>query len=153
MGWKWIEPTVLLGLSIVAVLEGLRVISRYTTTFGSVQAGGYLILLGAVLGFLTVFAWFTGNLGLRKSQNSKNDKRRIPKQVVICLLILAGSSLCIPWLGYMLSTILFFLAYFMLLGGYRWVPALLYSIALGITFAVIFAKAGMMLPQGLIPWP
>jgi len=153
VGGNWIEIAVLLGSSVIALVEGFRLIFWHTATFGSVQAGGYLILLGAVLGSLTVHAWLTGNLEVLKSQDVRHDKGRISKQVVICLLILAGSSFFIPWLGYMLSTIIFFLTYFLLLGGYRWVTALLLSTLFGISLAVIFAKAGMMLPQGFIHWP
>jgi len=152
-GEKWIELIVLLGLAVLALMDGLRLILRHTTTFGANQAGSYLVLLGSLIGFLTIYAWLSGNLGVPKFQNSKDKKGRIPKQVIICLLILAGSSFFIPWLGYMISTLIFFFAYFLLLGGYPWVTALLLSTVFGVSMAFIFAKAGMMLPQGFIHWP
>jgi hypothetical protein len=149
----WIEKTTLLALSVVAALDGLRIILGHSSTFGATYAGGYLVLLGLLIGGLTVYSWLRGKLESPQSGDEKPGKGRIAKQVVLCLAILAGSSLLIPWLGYMLSTIIFFFAYFRLLGGYRWLPAFLRSAALGVVFAYLLTIAGMMLPQGPIPWP
>ena len=148
-----IEKGILLALSVVAALDGLRIILGYSSTFGAAYAGGYLVLLGLFIGGLTVYSWLRGKLERPRSGDEKPEKGRIPKQVVLCLAILAGSSLLIPWLGYMLSTIIFFFAYFRLLGGYRWLPAFLWSAGLGVLFAYVFTIAGMMLPQGPISWP
>ncbi len=150
---NWIEKTVLFGLSLVAILDGCRLIFLHSSTFGSIQAGGYLVLLGLLIGFLSLHAWRRGNLGSRPAAGAQTEKGKTARSVVLCLLILSGTSLLIPWLGYMLSTVLFFLAYFRVLGGYRWSRALWLSAMLGLFFAYVFAEAGMMLPQGFIPWP
>jgi hypothetical protein len=147
-----IEKAILFGLSLVAIIEGCRLVFFHSATFGSGQAGGYLILLGLVIGFLSLYAWRRGNLGSRAPADVPPEKGKT-RSVVLCLLILAGTALLIPWLGYMLSTVLFFLAYFRVLGGYRWLRALLLSAMLGVFFAYVFTEAGMMLPQGFIPWP
>ncbi len=150
---NWIEKSVLFGLSIVAVIDGCRLIFLHSSTFGSSQAGGYLVLLGLLIGLLSVHVWRRGNLGNHPPTEALPEKGKMTRSVVLCLLILAGTSLLIPLLGYMLSTVFFFLAYFRILGSYRWLRALLLSAALGVLFAYIFTEAGMMLPQGLIPWP
>ncbi len=150
---NWTEKGVLFGLSLVAVIDGCRLIFFHSETFGSVQAGGYLVLLGLVIGFLSLHAWRRGNLGSREPADAQPVGGKRTRSVVLCLLILAGIAVLIPWFGYMLSTALFFLAYFRILGGYRWLRALLLSAALGVLFAYIFTEAGMMLPQGFIPWP
>jgi len=142
-----------LALSVVAAIDGFRIILRHSSTFGASYAGGYLVLLGLLIGGLTMYSWLRGKLEKTQSGDEKREKRRAPKRVVLCLAVLAGSSLLIPWLGYMLSTLLFFLGYFRLLGGYGWLPAFLWSASLGVLFAYIFTIAGMMLPQGPIPWP
>jgi hypothetical protein len=150
---NWIEKGVLLALSAVAIIDGLRIIVGHSSTFGAYQAGGYLILIGSLIGVLTVYAWIRGELGIHGSGDEKSGRGRGPKQVVLCLAILAGSSSLIPLLGYMLSTFLFFLAYFKWLGNYRLLRAMLLSASFGLLFSYIFAAAGMMLPQGPIPWP
>lgn len=150
---NWIEKGVLFGLSLVAVIDGVRLIFFHSATFGSSQAGGYLILLGLLIGFLSLHAWRRGNLGSRATTDAPPESGKRTGSVILCLLILAGTAFVTPWLGYMLSTVLFFLAYFRILGGYRWVRALMLSAALGVLFAYIFTEAGMMLPQGFIPWP
>jgi hypothetical protein len=150
---NWIEKGSLLALSVIATVDGLRIILRHSSTFGAIYAGSYLILLGLLIGFMTVFAWLGGKLEKQLSADEATEKGKIPKQVFLCLLILAGSSFLIPWLGYMLSTIIFFFAYLRLLGGYRWLAAFLWSAPLGILFAYIFTSAGMILPHGPIPWP
>lgn len=81
------------------------------------------------------------------------EKGSLPKRVVLCLSILGGTAALIPWVGYLVSTMVFFLFHLRLIGGYRWSKALVWSVGLGILFAYVFAAAGMMLPQGPIPWP
>ena len=149
----WIEKGSLLALSVIAIVDGFRIILGHSSTFGATYAGGYLVLLGLLIGSLTVYAWLGGKLEKPRSQDEKAEKGSVPKKVVLCLLILAGTSLLVPRLGYMLSTIIFFLAHLRLLGGYRWLPAFLWSSSLGVLFAYILTIAGMMLPQGPIPWP
>ncbi|MEW6267458.1 MAG: tripartite tricarboxylate transporter TctB family protein [Thermodesulfobacteriota bacterium] len=149
----WIEKTILLTLAVLAAADGSRIIGGHSSTFGAIHSGGYLILLGLLIGGLTVFSWLRGEPERPPSGEEKPEKGGIPRQVVLCLAILAGSSLLIPWLGYMLSTVIFFLAYFRFLGGYRGLPAFLWSAALGVLFAYVFTIAGMMLPQGPISWP
>jgi hypothetical protein len=149
----WIERGGLCALSVIAIGDGIRIIAFHSATFGAYHAGGYLILLGVLIGFLTTLTWARGESGPRPSSENKTEKKGIPKPVVLCLAILAGSAILIPFLGYMISTVLFFLAYFRILGGYRWPRALALSIGLGVVFAYIFSVAGMMLPQGPVPWP
>ena len=149
----WIEKTILLTLSALAVADGFRIILGHSSTFGAMHAGGYLVLLGLLLGGLTIFSQLKDGHERTGSEDEKRGKDGFPRPVILCLAILSGSSLLIPWLGYMLSTVIFFFAYFRLLGGYRGLPALLWSAGLGVLFAYIFALAGMMLPQGPISWP
>lgn len=148
-----IEKGILLALSAIAIIDGLRIILTRSSTFGAAYAGGYLILLGLLIGSLSAYAWLRGKLGSPRSMAEKPEKNRVPRQVWLCLIVLAGSSFLIPWLGYMLSTMIFFFAFFRLLGGYQWLRAFLLSSCLGVLFAYVFSVAGMMLPQGPIPWP
>ncbi len=150
---NWVEKGSLLALSVIATVDGFRIILWHSSTFGAIQAGGYLVLLGLLIGSLTVYAWLGGKLEKPRSEDEKPEKGSGLKKVVLCLLILAGTSLLVPRLGFMLSIIIFFLAHLRLLGGYRWLPAFLWSSSLGVLLAYILTIAGMMLPQGPIPWP
>jgi hypothetical protein len=148
-----IEKIILLALSILALCEGLRIIWGHQSTFGATYAGGYLILLGLLIGGLGVYSRVGGASKGSELPKERLKKDSLPKRVLLCLGILGGTVVLIPWLGYMLSTIIFFLVHLRVLGGYRWAPALVWAVGLGILFAYVFAIAGMMLPQGPIPWP
>ncbi len=57
------------------------------------------------------------------------------------------------YLGYLISTALFFLVYIRVFGSYRWLPIVMGSLVAAIGSAYVWTLFGMMLPGGILPWP
>lgn len=150
-------------LALVTAGEGWRLISRYGSQLGGRQAGGYLVLLGAVLLILTLLAWQRGEFagdpdpaaggGAAGGGPAGGGPAGGAQRVAVCLVILAGYVFLTPRLGYLVATVLFFLTHLRVLGNYRWAAAIALSALFGVGSAVVFAQAGMVLPRGMIAWP
>ncbi|HEY8504630.1 MAG TPA: tripartite tricarboxylate transporter TctB family protein, partial [Gemmataceae bacterium] len=106
-------------LALVTAGEGWRLISRYGSQLGGRQAGGYLVLLGAVLLILTLLAWQRGEFAGDPDPAAGGGPAGGARRVAVCLAILAGYVFLTPRLGYLVATVLFFLTYLRVLGHYR----------------------------------
>ncbi|BDG59536.1 tripartite tricarboxylate transporter TctB family protein [Caldinitratiruptor microaerophilus] len=140
-------------LALVTAGEGWRLISRYGSQLGGRQAGGYLVLLGAALMILTLLGRHRGEFAGDPGPATGGGPAGGARRVTVCLVILAGYVFLTPRLGYLVSTVLFFLTYLRVLGNYRWAAAIALSALFGVGSAVVFAQAGMVLPRGMIAWP
>lgn len=152
MGRQRIETVVLFLLGIVAVWDGIWTARHYEDRLGAMEAGGYVMLLGAVLALLAVA------YGL-KSRSARFESGAGPRLqngllwVLIAFGIFAGYILLIDPAGYLLATALFFAVYLRVFGSYRWAPILVVSIVIAIVASYALAAIGLMLPLGVIPWP
>lgn len=148
------QAGVLLLLSIAAVLQGTTIIRDYSTTYGANLAGWYLIALGAVLGVITLIYFFRNGRQPEEVFAAPTAEEQLQrKKLGWLLLLLVGYVLVIDYLGYIVSTVLFFMIYLRFLGGYGWGRVLWISIVFGVSFGLIFSYVGMSLPTGFIPFP
>lgn len=140
----------LLLLSSAAAWDGLRIILRYWKKVGAREAGGYLVLLGVLLGSLTLLYW-------SRARKITSEAHRVEEanvhRILITLSMLGGYALLMDLLGYLLATSLFLVAYLRVFGAYRWIPTLAGSVIAAASSAYMWAKVGLMLPGGILPWP
>jgi hypothetical protein len=141
---------VLLLLSSAAVWDGLRIILRYWKKPASREAGAYLVLLSVLLGSLTLAYC----LRVRKvtPENRPIEEGNVHR-IWIALSMLGGYAVLMDFLGYLLSTALFLVAYLRVFGHYRWMPILTGAAIAAGSSAYTWAKVGLMLPRGILPWP
>jgi hypothetical protein len=159
-----LELLVLFLLAGVTIYDGVRIVIRGRAlsaagglssymALGAGQAGVYLAFLGGLLACLSIIYFW---IGIRTDGRKSSFERRAEEGiqwVLIAFAILAAYVLIMGSLGYMLSTALFLVVFFKVFGSYRWLPSLLGALAIAVGSAYFWATLGMMLPQGIIPWP
>lgn len=78
------------------------------------------------------------------------DQVRRPVSILIALLLYA---LVLDWLGFVVSTALFFLGTSVILGWRRWVVGMGVSVAFSVLVYITFTRVlAVPLPQGILPW-
>jgi len=143
---KAVELIVLFTVAAAVLWDGARLASRYKEHLRAAEAGGYEILLGALLSALAILYW-------RREESTLWVGGRGERHVAFAFGILAVYTLAMPHLGYLLSTGLAVTAYVRILGGYGWAPSLIFACVLSISSAWLWARIAIMLPQGVLPWP
>jgi len=143
---KSFEVVALLTLAAVVALDGIGLARRSAEHLRALEAGGYEILLGVILAGLTVAYWIreSGTVWISGPGG---------RYVLIAFGFLAAYALAMPYLGYLLCTVLVVVAYMRFLGGYRWRFSLAFAITFGVGSAWLWAWLIIILPQGIIPWP
>ena len=140
------EVIILLTLSAVVAWDGIRLARRSAEHLRALEAGGYEILLGVVLAALTVLYWI-------REPGTVWTGGRGERYVTIAFGILVAYALLMPYLGYLLSSVLVVVVYMRVLGGYRWGFSLIFAVALAVSSAWLWAWLVIILPQGFFPWP
>jgi hypothetical protein len=147
---QWMVVACLLVIAVAAIGDGIHIILKYQNKIGAREAGGYLMLLGSLLACLSIAFWSQ----VRKTRTTGSWRapegiQRIPK----ALALLAGYAIFWDFLGYLLSTALFLILYLRMFGSYRWVPVLMGSVIAAAGSAYFWTSVGLMLPEGILPWP
>lgn len=143
---KPLEICILLTLAAVVVGDGIVLASTWKERMRALESGGYEILLGVTLAGLTVLYWIR-EPGIRWVHAHGTG------HVAAAFGILCGYVLVMPYLGYLLSTLMAVGAYMWGLGNYRWVSSLAFATAFAVGTAWFWAKLVIVLPQGILPWP
>ena len=148
MQHKFFQPGVILLISLLSVIEGIGIVN--SSKAGEGQGGWYLIFLGILLAGLTIFHFITE---MRTEEPASQMNSKTVRKIKLFLLIFLGYVILTTVLGYMLSTVLFFLCHLRFLGEYKWKSVSWMSLAFGVSLGLIFMYAGMSLPESIIPWP
>ncbi|MDI7261041.1 MAG: tripartite tricarboxylate transporter TctB family protein [Thermodesulfobacteriota bacterium] len=146
---KVVAP-ILFGLAFLGIWDGVRIIIKYKNEIGGREAGGCLVLLGLFMICLTTVYWFQT---CKNRIGGKGDAEGGNRWIVSTLALLAGYAILINFLGYLLSTAVFLVLYLRIFGAYRWLPIVIGSLIGAVGSAYIWAKVGLMLPGGFLPWP
>ncbi len=139
-------------LAAVAVWDGGRILVLKWGKMGVAGGGGYLLLLGLLLACLAIVHFFQGRSGGSESGYHWGQTQDL-RRVRLAVLLAVGYVLGIQYLGYLLASALFFVVYLRLFSSYRWLPIVVCSFAGAVGAAYLWAHLGMMLPQGILPWP
>lgn len=143
----------LLILAAAAFWDGARILATHPGQQSALYGGGYIAILGFLLLCLALAYWFRE---APREAGPGFDWRadREVRGAALALVLLAGYAWLIGSLGYLVSTAIFFILCFRILGSYRWVPILASSLAVALGAAYLWAAIGMPMPRGiLLPWP
>ncbi len=143
---KPLELVVLLLVALTALLEGVRIMIQHATALRAFEAGGYLVLLGGLLACLAIV------YGVREPAERWKAGQG-GRRVLVAMAVLVAYALAMPILGYLVSTVLAFVAYLRIFGAYRWVPVLVLACGISLASAWLWTWLAIVLPQGILPWP
>jgi hypothetical protein len=149
---SFVDMLLLLLIGFAGISDGLRVILTKTDTVGSASAGGWIVLLGALLIAGTVKLFI-------KEVRSERDAAAVPGAddqfwlpVIAMAMLLIYIALIEP-LGYTLATALFMAVYLRVFGKYGVLKIAAISLPFAFGSSWLWAAMDMMLPQGIMPWP
>lgn len=154
---------ILLGLAMLAfagisLWDGARITAsfRIPGSFDLVGPDRYLTGVALLIGVLGLAVLAQGVLQQRlqptasEPQTATGDSTLSQRHFVLIGLLILYAVL-IPVLGYILATLLFFVATFRVMGVSTWVYTILWSLVGTATFVVSFLTvANMSLPHGLL---
>jgi hypothetical protein len=143
----------LLLIGFVGVSDGLRVILTKTDTVGSASAGGWIVLLGALLIAGTIKLSIKEIRSERDTVTAASDAGDQFWLPVIALAMLLIYIALIEPLGYTLATALFMAIYLRVFGKYGVLTIAAISLPFAFGSSWLWAAMDMMLPQGIMPWP
>jgi len=143
---KRVELAVLSLVAITALAEGVRIMIRHATSLRAFEAGGYLALLGGlVVGLAIVY-------GIREPPERWEGGQGV-RWVLVAMALLVAYALALPVLGYLVSTVLAFVAYLRIFSSYRWVFIVTFACGMSLASAWLWTFLAVILPQGILPWP
>jgi hypothetical protein len=142
----------LLLVGFAGIIDGLRIILTKTDTVGSASAGGWLVLLGVLLGIGTFKLAIEDSIQPEQGTPTADTERRVWLPITALAMVLIYVALINP-LGYMLATLLFMAIYLRVFGKYGVLKVATISIAFAVSSSWLWAALDMMLPQGILPWP
>ena len=146
-----VEASVLLTVAAAALWDGARLILlERRSQPQALEAGGYEILVAGLLACLTVLYWRRERLRPGLDWKAEYGLRK----VLLGFAILAGCVAAMPYLGYLLSTAMLFVAYLRMFSSYRWLSILAMTVVAAVGSAWLWTVVDLMLPQGIfLPWP
>ena len=150
---SFVDMFLLLLIGFVSISDGLRVILTKTDTVGSASAGGWIVLLGALLIAGTI------KLSIKEIRSERDIATAAPDAddqywlPVIALAMLLIYIALIEPLGYTLATALFLAVYLRVFGKYGVLTVAAISLPFAFGSSWLWAAMDMMLPQGIMPWP
>lgn len=138
-------------VSFLTVLEGFRV--RKNLTFldylSPLRPDNYLLLLAGAIATLAVL-FLVKDIFLSSHYTISKSKTRIT-DVIITLAIFIGYILSVEWLGYLLTTFLFYFFFLRWVGRYSYVKTVIISILVTVGYHLVFVEGfDMVLPTGII---
>jgi hypothetical protein len=147
---KWIEVSLLIPISIIAVYDGLRIAISNRDLIEGKAAGGYVALLGLILLLLSV-SLFLKSISVKKTPELNEKSGAI--RVVKAFFLFAAYMFVIPYFGYLISTSLFFIVWLRGYGQYHWKYIIVGSFTLAFGLTYLWKALDVMLPTGLLAWP
>ena len=146
------DMLLLILVGLAGIVDGLRIILTKTDTVGSASAGGWLVLLGVLLGIGTFKLAMQGGIQSEQGTVAADAERQVWLPVTVLAMLLIYIVLITP-LGYTLATLLFMAIYLRVFGKYGVLKVATISIAFALGSSWLWAALDMMLPQGILPWP
>lgn len=149
----WIEGLLLIGISIVSLIESLRlIIYKDPQTLYDVLGPGYYLLSISLGMMATGIAYIIAHLIKlpsieRKEEVNKEMRFRLYGSFVVCVLYL----ILINTLGYLVASFIFFILEFRILGIKSWPFNVLLSAFISVAYYFVFIKyCSMVFPRGLL---
>jgi hypothetical protein len=141
-----VELAALALVAATALAEGVRIMIRHRASLRAFEAGGYLVILGALLAALGVV--YALRAPAERWQETQGGRR-----VLVAVALLVAYALALPVLGYLLSTALALVAYLRAFSAYGWAATLAFASAVAVATAWLWRFLVVILPPGVLPWP
>jgi len=147
-----LDMLLLFFVGFAGIVDGLRIIWTKRDTVGSASAGGWLVLLGVLLGIGTFKLVMKDGVQSVQDITTMDAGGQLWLPVTTVTMLLIYIALIDP-LGYTLATLLFMAIYLRVFGKYGVLKVATISIAFAFGSSWLWAAMDMMLPQGILPWP
>ena len=146
-----ITAGVFLGVSVLTFLESFTVKGQLSLAdqMTPLSPDKYLKILSVLITLVTILylakeILFSPDSGPRTGQAKYRD-------MVAATAIFIGYIASAPWLGYLLSTLLFYFLFLRFVGRYSYARTLIFSIVITLSFQLIFAIGlQVVLPPGIL---
>jgi putative tricarboxylic transport membrane protein len=146
-----IEGILFSGIGFVGLVEALRLVSETNphAVSDAIGPGYYILFLSLALmavGALHIVANYGKGVAAAKAEVDKGLRKRM----IGMILGLAFYTLAIGYVGYLVSTVLFFLLEFWIVGIKSWRTNILLTVVLAAAYYIIFVKyCDMVFPRGI----
>jgi hypothetical protein len=146
-----VELSILMVVGMLSIIEGIRlVIAEKLQLYDVLGPGFYNIGMGSVLILVGVIYFISERKSFstfpKKTASSSEYRMKMASMVGV----LAAYILLLDFLGYFISSLLFFILINRIVGFQTWRSNLPVSLAMAIVFYVVFAKwLNMIFPQGI----
>jgi hypothetical protein len=146
-----IEGILLLVISFVGLAESIRLVSDIDPhTVYDVLGPGYYILFISLALMVTGILHIVVNYGKGVAPTKVVVDMELRKRMIGMILALGLYTLAINFLGYLVSTVVFFLLEFMIVGVKSWRTNIILTIALTAVYYIVFIKyCDMVFPRGI----
>lgn len=138
---------------VVLIGEGAKIMITRRGALGGVESGAYLVILGFLLACLSVAYGLQPRSEGPRFPPSPEPGTWTRWAPLVAIVLLASYTFFMDYLGYLLSTALFFAAYLRVFGSYRWIPVLAASFGLAVASVYLWLSMGLVMPRGIVPWP
>jgi hypothetical protein len=150
---RWVERIVVLTISLVASLEGLRIAMQPKAPwliYDAIGPGVYLLLLGVGLLIVALF-----HIAAQRKKNSREEQTTgtpgTQKRLMGMVAALALYVFLIDWMGFAPASFIFFLLEFRAVGMRSWRFNLALSLGLSATCYVVFVEfCSLVFPAGIL---
>jgi len=148
---SWAEAGLLLGMGVAAILEGVRLVTQKhpNTLYDVLGPGLYICLLGVALlaAAMAVACGGRTPAPLDRDEPGASVSRRMTGTVGV----LVGYALLLGVAGYLVATVLFFVAEFRLTGAKSWREAALLGAGYAAVFYLVFVyECNLVFPRGVL---
>jgi hypothetical protein len=146
-----ITAGVFLGVSVLAFLESFAVKGQLSLAdqMTPLSPDRYLKILSVLIALGTIL--YLGKEVFSTSQAASPVGQPKFRDPVAATVIFIGYIASATWLGYILSTFLFFFLFLRFVGRYSYSKTLIFSVIITLSFELIFEKGlQVVLPPGLL---
>ena len=146
-----VELSILMVVGMLSIIEGIRlVIAEKLQLYDVLGPGFYNIGIGSVLILVGVIYFISQRKSLSASPKKTASSSEYRMKMASMVSVLAAYILLLDFLGYFISSLLFFILINRIVGFQTWRSNLPVSLAMAIVFYVVFAKwLNMIFPQGI----
>jgi len=146
-----VELSILMVVGMLSIIEGIRlVIAEKLQLYDVLGPGFYNIGMGSVLILVGVIYFISHRMSFSASPKKTASSSEYRMKMASMVSVLAAYILLLDFLGYFISSLLFFILINRIVGFQTWRSNLPVSLAMAIVFYVVFAKwLNMIFPQGI----
>ena len=150
---RTVEALLIALLAVVTLADGWRIAGtlRATGNFGVVGPDRYLFIIGCALLAMSVVHLFAGREVAPVAADAEAEPGSAPIRAALYAVALIAYAAVVPFTGYLVATLLFFLFAFRIGGVDRWSMCVLAAAIATLGYYAVFVwLAGVAFPEGLL---